>query len=154
MAAPNHRPPPADVSGDSKLTDLSRSESWELVTRSSLGRLAFVIDGWPLVLPVNYLVDGDDVVIRSDPGQELRAARQQVQVALQVDSIDPLYRSGWSVLVFGKVTVIDDPKEAARLDRLGLHSWAASDRSSWIRLQPVDVTGRRLPRAWRYPGPI
>jgi uncharacterized protein len=147
------RPPPADAPAGSKLTVLSQKESWDLVRRSAIGRLAFVMDGWPLVMPVNYLVDGVDVVLRSDPGRKLTAAREQVQAALQVDSIDPVYRSGWSVLVFGVATAVDDAVEVARLDDLGLRSWAASARASWIRLLPVQITGRRLPQAWRYPDP-
>ena len=133
---------------------LTQKECWALVKQAALGRLAFVMDDWPLVMPVNYLVDGPDVVIRSDPGRKLTAARQQVQATLQVDSIDRLHRSGWSVLVFGIATAVDDAEEVARLDGLGLRSWAASDRASWIRLLPVQITGRRLPRAWSYPDPI
>ena len=149
-----HRPPPADAAAGSKLLVLTQKECWALVKQAALGRLAFVMDDWPLVMPVNYLVDGPDVVIRSDPGRKLTAARQQVQATLQVDSIDRLHRSGWSVLVFGIATAVDDGEEVARLDGLGLRSWAASDRASWIRLLPVQITGRRLPRAWSYPDPI
>ena len=148
------RPPPADVAAGSKLTVLTPKESWALLRQTALGRLAFVMDGWPLVMPVNYLVDGVDVVIRSDPGRKLTAARQQVQATLQVDSVDRVHRSGWSVLVFGIATAVDDSEEIARLDGLGLRSWAASERASWIRLRPVQITGRRLPRAWSYPDPI
>jgi nitroimidazol reductase NimA-like FMN-containing flavoprotein (pyridoxamine 5'-phosphate oxidase superfamily) len=154
MTVTPNRPPPADVPAGTKLMVLTQKESWALVKQAALGRLAFVMDGWPLVMPVNYLVDGTDVVIRSDPGRKLTAARQQVQATLQVDSIDRLHRSGWSVLVFGIATAVDDGEEVARLDGLGLRSWAASDRASWIRLLPVQITGRRLPRAWSYPDPI
>ena len=153
MVTPN-RPPPADVAASTKLLVLTQKECWALVKQAALGRLAFVMDDWPLVMPVNYLVDGPDVVIRSDPGRKLTAARQQVQATLQVDSIDRLHRSGWSVLVFGIATAVDDGEEVARLDGLGLRSWAASDRASWIRLLPVQITGRRLPRAWSSPDPI
>ena len=153
MSTPN-RPPPADVAAGSKLTAMSQKESWALVKQAALGRLAFVMDGWPLVMPVNYLVDGADVVFRSDPGRKLTAAHQQVQATLQVDSVDRVHRSGWSVLVFGIATTVDDSEEIARLDRLGLRSWAASERASWIRLLPVQITGRQLPRAWSYPDPI
>ena len=55
MSTPNH-PPPGDVAAGSKLTAMSRKESWALVKQAALGRLAFVMDGWPLVMPVNYLV--------------------------------------------------------------------------------------------------
>jgi hypothetical protein len=73
---------------------------------------------------------------------------------LQVDAVDRVHRSGWSVLVFGIATAVDDPEEIARLDGRGLRWWAASERASWIRLLPVEVTGRRLPRAWSHPDPI
>jgi nitroimidazol reductase NimA-like FMN-containing flavoprotein (pyridoxamine 5'-phosphate oxidase superfamily) len=152
MVTPN-RPPSADATA-SKLAVMTQKESWALVKQAALGRLAFVMDGWPLVMPVNYLVDGDDVVMRSDPGRKLTAARQQVQATLEVDWVDRVHRSGWSVLVFGIATAVDDPQEIARLDRRGLRSWAASERASWIRLLPVEITGRRLPRAWSYPDPI
>jgi nitroimidazol reductase NimA-like FMN-containing flavoprotein (pyridoxamine 5'-phosphate oxidase superfamily) len=144
-------PPPSDTAAGSKLNVLRRQECWALVKGADLGRLAFEMEGWPLVLPVNYLVDGDDIVIRSDPGRKLAAARRQVQAALQVDSVDRLHRSGWSVLVFAIATAVEDPGEVKRLDQLGLRSWAASDRASWIRLLPLEITGRRLPHAWRYP---
>ena len=153
MMTPN-RPPPSEAAAGSKLTVLTQKECWALVKQVALGRFAFVMDGWPLVMPVNYLVDGVDVVIRSDPGRKLTAARQQVQATLQVDSVDRVHRSGWSVLVFGIATAVDDPDEIARLDGRGLRSWAASERASWIRLLPVDITGRRMPRAWNYPDPI
>jgi len=107
MVTPN-RPPPADVAASTKLLVLTQKECWALVKQAALGRLAFVMDDWPLVMPVNYLVDGDDVVIRSDHGRKLTAARQQVQATLQVDSIDRVHRSGWSVLVFGVATAVDD----------------------------------------------
>src|SRR4051794_5733250 len=126
MTVTPNRPPPADVAAGSKLTVLTPKESWALVKQTALGRLAFVLDGWPLVMPVNYLVDGTGAVMRSDPGRKLTAARQQVQATLQVDSVDRLHRSGWSVLVFGVATAVDDGDEVARLDGLGLRSWAAS----------------------------
>jgi nitroimidazol reductase NimA-like FMN-containing flavoprotein (pyridoxamine 5'-phosphate oxidase superfamily) len=132
---------------------LSVKECWSLVRGASVGRLAFVVDGWPLVLPVNYLTDGDNVVLRSDPGTKLAAARRGVQATLQVDSLEPLYRSGWSVLVFGVARSLEDAADVARLDALDLRSWAASDRATWVRIRPVQITGRRLARAWRYPDP-
>jgi len=151
--AESRRPPPSGLVPGSKLNALGHKECWALVKGTDLGRLAFELEGWPLVLPVNYLVDGDDIVIRSDPGRKLTAARRQLHASLQVDSIDRLHRSGWSVLVFAIATAVDDPTEVERLDGLGLRSWAASARASWIRLLPVEVTGRRLPHAWRYPDP-
>ncbi|HEY7044831.1 MAG TPA: pyridoxamine 5'-phosphate oxidase family protein [Nocardioidaceae bacterium] len=130
---------------------LDATECWERVRESGVGRLAFVVENWPVVLPVNFCTDGDDVVLRSGEGLKLSTLRRSPAVALEVDSFEPLYRSGWSVLLLGTASVVDDPDESGRLDALGLRPWAASERASWLRVHPLQITGRRLARAWRYP---
>jgi nitroimidazol reductase NimA-like FMN-containing flavoprotein (pyridoxamine 5'-phosphate oxidase superfamily) len=148
-------PPPADPSthrGRSEV--LAPEQCWERLSASSVGRVAFVVDGWPVVLPVNYAIAGGDVVFRSGPGSKLTAARRTNQVSLQVDSIDVVYRSGWSVLLFGSAETVTDATEIAGIEDLGLRTWARtypSEDMEWIRIRPVSITGRRLPRAWRYP---
>jgi hypothetical protein len=119
-----------------------------------VGRLAFVVDGWPVVLPVNYLIDRDEILIRTSEGLKLEALRRGSQVAFEIDEFDPLYRCGWSVLVLGQgreIIATDALDEAAALP---LQPWAGGERHSWIRIEPLQVTGRRLPRAWRYPDPV
>jgi nitroimidazol reductase NimA-like FMN-containing flavoprotein (pyridoxamine 5'-phosphate oxidase superfamily) len=147
-------PPPSDPPPRPGRPEvLTVDECWERMRRSSVGRLAFVVDGWPVVLPVNYAIDGTDVMVRSGPGSKLAAARQTSQMSLEVDAIDPVYRSGWSVLVFGLAEDVSHPAEVARLEQLALRSWAATPPMEWIRIRPASVTGRHLPKAWRYPGP-
>jgi len=133
---------------------LAREECWSLLRDTSVGRLAFVVDGWPVVLPVNFILDGEEILIRTAPGAKLASARSPAQVSLQADSTEVLYRSGWSVLVFGCATEITDAAELIRVSSLPLRSWAGGDKLYWIRIRPVQVTGRRLPRAWQYPDPI
>jgi len=41
---------------------------------SGADRLGFVVDGRPVVLPINDALDGNDVVIRADPGTKLASA--------------------------------------------------------------------------------
>ena len=133
---------------------LQPDECWTLVRSQAIARLALVVDGWPIVLPVNYVVDGTDIVIRTAPGSAMSAARLEAQVALEVDVIDELYRSGWSVLVLGTAAEITEPSELRHTTALPLRPWAAGQRSCWIRVRPVQITGRRVPRAWHYPGPL
>ncbi|HWC68533.1 MAG TPA: pyridoxamine 5'-phosphate oxidase family protein [Acidimicrobiales bacterium] len=145
--------PPADPSSHLDRSEvLTPEQCWEHLRASSVGRVAFVVDGWPVVLPVNYAIAGSDIVLRSGPGSKLTAARRTSQVSLQVDAIDVVYRSGWSVLLFGTAETVADPSEIAGIDDLGLRTWAATEHMEWIRIHPVSVTGRALPRAWRYPG--
>jgi hypothetical protein len=150
----DRRPPPADPTPAPGPEVLTRTESLSLVGKAGIGRLGFVVDGWPVILPVNYAIDGDGVVVRAAPGAKLTAARSGCQVAIEVDSIDELYRSGWSVLIHGIAEEVTDAGEVSRLDRLPLHPWARGSRRAWIRVRPVQITGRRLARSWQYPGPV
>src|SRR5213078_3225239 len=118
------------------------------------GRLGFVVDEWPVVLPVNYVLDGDDIVVRTDGGTKFSALRRGARVAFEVDAIDTLFQSGWSVLAYGQADEVVDADEVERLQGLGLRPWAGGARPFWIRIRPVSVTGRRLPKGWQYPAPV
>src|SRR5262249_144624 len=48
--------------------------------RPRLGRLAFVGDNWPIVLPMNYALDGDVVYFRTAAGRKLLAASRSARV--------------------------------------------------------------------------
>ena len=61
-----------------------------------------------------------------------------------MDGYDPDRRAGWSVVVRGIATVVDDPAELARLSRIGV--WPAADavaRHYTVRILPDKITGRQ-----------
>ena len=126
------------------LEELDHDECLRLLSRSVLGRLAVVIDGHPLVFPVNFTLDGNAVVMRTDEGTKLYAARHGV-IAFECDDIDRTYHTGWSVIVTGTAEDVRDPVEIARLDRLPLGPWCPGEKPLWLRIQPRTVTGRRIP---------
>jgi uncharacterized protein len=118
-----------------------------LLASVSVGRIGFLADGELVILPVNYLVDGQHVVFRTAAGSKLSAAENGDLVTFEADSYDDLDRSGWSVVVNGVAEVIDDA-ETDRLSGLGLHPWStAVEHPFWIRIRPVSVSGRRTPGA-------
>jgi uncharacterized protein len=146
--------PPRDPGrGDHAPVVLSRLECSTLLRTNHVGRVGFVVDGWPTILPVNYTMDGDDVVIRTGSGTKLSVLRAGAQVSFEVDGFEALYRSGWSVLIFGAAEEIADHSGLEHARSLQLRAWAAGPKSFWIRIRPVQVTGRRLPKAWQYPDP-
>jgi nitroimidazol reductase NimA-like FMN-containing flavoprotein (pyridoxamine 5'-phosphate oxidase superfamily) len=147
-------PPPERRRTRDRAVVVDRVECLSLLEQQRVGRLGFVVDGWPVVLPMNYLVDGGDIVLRTDAGTKLSTLRHGAQVSLQVDSYDHVYRSGWSVLVFGFATEMIDDAAISQARSLGLHSWAGGDDNFWIRIRPLQITGRRLPKAWQYPDPV
>src|SRR4051812_7198360 len=80
---------------------LNRFDCDKLLRTNHGGRLGFLNDGWPAILPVNYVLAGNDIVIRTDAGSKFASIRRGAEVSFEIDAIDPLYRSGWSVLVYG-----------------------------------------------------
>jgi len=116
-----------------------------LVThRPRLGCLAFVDGEWPIVLPINFALDGDVVYFRTAPGSKLDAAVRCDRVAFQLDRVDEVWEEGWSVLAFGHLRVVDDPDELARARRLPLRPWASGDKPHYLRLEIHSVSGRRI----------
>jgi nitroimidazol reductase NimA-like FMN-containing flavoprotein (pyridoxamine 5'-phosphate oxidase superfamily) len=126
------------------LVELEREECLRLLGRAPLGRLAVVAGGRPLVFPVNFTLDGDAVVLRTNEGTKLHAARND-PVAFECDGIDGEYHTGWSVLVLGHAEEVRDPSEVARLDRLPLLPWCAAPKPVWLRIRGPAITGRRIP---------
>ena len=116
-----------------------------LVThRPRLGRLAFVADDWPLVLPMNYALDGDVVYFRTAAGRKFFAASRRPRVTFQVDHVDEVWEDGWSLLAFGWLRMVEDPGELARVRHLPLRPWAGGDRPHFLALDIDSISGRRI----------
>ena len=103
-----------------------------------------MVDGRPIVFPVNFTFDGSAVVLRTDEGTKLEGARRGL-VAFECDDIDRTYHTGWSVLITGDAEEVHDPEEIARLERLPLGPWCEGPKPVWLRIRPHTITGRRIP---------
>lgn len=124
---------------------LDDEECWSLLADASVGRLGVIVDGRPEILPVNHGVDGRSVVFRTDYGGKLRGLARQSWVAFEADGVDEDREAGWSVLVKGRADEVVDRSEIERLASLDVHFWGVGEKSHWIRIDPVEVTGRRIP---------
>ncbi len=137
-------PAPTDRHG---LEVLSLAQCLALLRSRPIGRLAYLEAGQPNVVPVNHLVDGSNVVVRSLSGGKLDAAVVGEPVAFELDDYDPARGTGWSVIVRGRALLIDDTDDIARYE-VELDSWAIDDPSegTWIRIVADEISGRRLRR--------
>lgn len=124
---------------------LTRDECIALLAHRPIGRIAIVgTDGRPLVFPVNFALDGDAIVFRTDAGTKLHGARRG-QIAFECDGVDTTYHTGWSVLATGSAEEVVNAAELTRLSRLPVGPWCPGPKSTWLRLRPRVLTGRRIP---------
>lgn len=136
---------PSAIDPTNEMGVLSDEQCIELLKTTPLGRLGFLADDAPLVLPVNYAWDDHSVVFRTLEGLKLAAAAEGQRVCFEVDGWDPKARTGWSVLVAGQAREVTDWAEQEALEQLGLVSWSrAKWRPIWIRVEPTEITGRVL----------
>jgi uncharacterized protein len=124
--------------------ELTKSECFALLSGERLGRVAVVDDQGPIVFLVNFVLDRNMVVFRTDEGTKLDAAARGSRVAFEIDGMDEAARSGWSVLVRGEATEVTDPAELARLRKLRLTPWAPGAKTHYVRILPAQLTGRRI----------
>ncbi|MFC6599238.1 helix-turn-helix domain-containing protein [Kitasatospora paranensis] len=139
-------PPPgrSAPSGHPALIRLTEAECRDRIGDRGVGRIALPADAGPVVLPVNYTVDGGTVVYRTAP-HTVAAVLPGSPVSFQVDRIDERTRRGWSVLITGAAEHVTDPAAVAQLERRpGAEPWAGGDRPVWIRIRPDHITGRRI----------
>lgn len=134
-----------DVVPVHRLEELSLEESLELLASEQVGRLGVVVDGQPVIFPVNYVLDGQLVVFRNDPGTKLTHASLD-RVCFEVDRIDPERHEGWSVVVQGigrEITeALDDASVRERA--LDLQTWITGEKGHWVRISTPRISGRRL----------
>jgi uncharacterized protein len=83
---------------DPEMHVIPTDECYWLLGTHEFGRIGVVADHYPLILPVNYRLDGTTVVIRTHSGTILSAA-EHANVTFEVDEVDRASRSGWSVLI-------------------------------------------------------
>ena len=116
-------------------------ECLQLLASVPVGRVGFVADGEVVVLPVNHVVDGQDVIFRTAYGSKVAAAGGQDRTAFEADHYNEQTRSGWSVLVNGRAEVVDAEADIQRLSlslsRLGMYPWVtAVQHPFWTRSGP------------------
>jgi nitroimidazol reductase NimA-like FMN-containing flavoprotein (pyridoxamine 5'-phosphate oxidase superfamily) len=127
------------------LNALVERECVELLAGQVLGRVAVVVDGRARVFPVNYVLDGGDIVFRTGEGTKLDAANAGAVVTFEVDHSDPLYHTGWSVMATGPLQAITQPEELRRVRGLPVRAWGREGRQ-WVRMPIGSISGRRITR--------
>ncbi|UVJ41260.1 pyridoxamine 5'-phosphate oxidase family protein [Arthrobacter sp. CJ23] len=133
---------------------LSPDECWDLLGRTSVGRLAVIVDHHPEIFPVNYVLDQGSIVFRTGVGTKFWATMTD-PCALEIDGYSASSGKAWSVVVRGQTRLFLDQHERAAVDALNLDPWQPGSKSHYLRLDLDTVTGRRFkttrPDIWNTP---
>ncbi|TVZ06136.1 pyridoxamine 5'-phosphate oxidase family protein [Trebonia kvetii] len=150
---PNATPRPA--------IELTAGECWQLLASVPIGRVVFTHRAMPAIRPVNHLVEGRTIIIRTHLGAAIasratagtagaavgpegsRAEDPGSVVCYEADQIDPARHTGWSVIVTGLARLVTDPGAIARYAD-ALHPWMAGEMHQVVAIEPRFVSGIRL----------
>ena len=116
-----------------------------LLRRHRFGRIAVTDADGPVIFPVNYMMDGDSIVFRTDEGTKLHSARAGATVAFEIDGVDPVHRLGWSVLARGVLEPVAATDASSERAVLPAAPYPEGRRTHVVRISSPHLTGRRIP---------
>ena len=123
---------------------LDRAHSLRLVASAAVGRLAIHAGALPAIVPVNFALTDEAVVLRTSTGSKLQQAIDNAVVAFEVDDYDTLRHTGWSVNIVGIARQVTDPVALEELRRVPLAHWAPGDACHLVTIGLDVVSGRRI----------
>ncbi len=117
---------------------LTEAECLALLAGNQVAHVAVGGDGPPAICPVNYVVDGNSIVIRTN-----WPALAHASLALLTFQIDG---AGWSVMVQGVGHDITDALDSAseHLQSVPVAPWAPGPQPRLLRLVPRTISGHRF----------
>lgn len=123
---------------------LDDDECWDLLSSTSVGRLAVDVAGRPDIFPINFVVDDRSIVFRSGAGTKLAASVLLHHVAFEIDGFEPDDRTTWSVVVKGRAHEVERMQDVFEAEDLPLFPWIAHPKPNIVRITPEEVSGRRF----------
>jgi transcriptional regulator with XRE-family HTH domain len=136
----------SDPTAPAVLTSLDPDECRRLIAAGGVGRVIFTEPRGPVALPVNFRTLGSDIVVRTEPDAALVSSAAIARISFEVDHLDDALAEGWSVLVSGNGYQVTAAAELNLVKGLGDTPWAGGERTTFVRIVPDVVTGRRIRR--------
>ncbi len=126
------------------LIELDRDQCLALLGSVPVGRLVHTAQELAGIVPVNFVLQPDGIYLRTGAGSTAsRLAGEGQLVAFEADAYDALGRTGWSVVVHGHASRVEDRLAVAHLDGSALDPWAGGERREVVRIALELVNGRR-----------
>ena len=115
---------------------LSERQCWDLLAVASVGRLALSVRALPVIVPVQYYLDGHRLAVCVGHRELPERSLDETVIAFAADSIDPVTRSGWWVQIQGRSVI---PRGLRVATDCG---WPAA--AQIVEIQPGTIIGRRM----------
>jgi len=129
--------------------ELSTHQCEALLRVGMVGRVAFSTPTGPHMLPVNYTVVDDAIVVRTSPYSLLGTHGRNTMVAFGIDGFDQEQKRGWSVQARGRMEVVTTHQELERIREVAdPNPWANGARALYMRLRWTELSGRQLGTSW------
>ena len=93
---------------------------------------------------MNFVLLDDRIVIRTGRGTKLDAATRNTVVAFEVDEIEAVEQTGWSVVVTGVARELVAPDEIDEVSASPPARWAPGSDGRYIAISTDIVSGRRI----------
>ena len=126
------------------VVELAVHECLGLLRTTTVGRLAIAGADHPELFPINYVVDHGTVVFRTAPGTKLAGLTAHHNVTFEADAYDAAAGEAWSVIIKGGAVPIASIHERVESLDLPLFPWHNSPKPHFVRIEPVEITGRRF----------
>lgn len=132
-----------------EVIELPRHQTESLVRAGSAGRVALCTTEGPYLVPVNYSVVDEAVVIRTTQDSFLATHAPGAMLAFEVDQFDYENHRGWSVVARGTARRITQIRELEHvMATWEPRTWADGQRCVFLYLPWQQLTGRRLGDGW------
>lgn len=122
--------------------ELSRDECLRLLGEGVVGWVAYPDDDGARLVPVNYVLHRDEMVLTTSYGSKLAAAAHNRAMSFGIGEFDVSSRTGWSVVVRGRSHLVGD--ELVNPDLPPGEAWAVRGKGIPIAIELAHVSGRRV----------
>jgi uncharacterized protein len=123
---------------------LESDQCLRLLAQAPLGRVGLTSGALPVILPVNFLLHEDHILVRTGRGTKLDAATRNAVVAFEADHIDSFNHTGWSVVVVG-IARDADPSALGASAPHPPARWAPAGGDERLISISIDfISGRRI----------
>ncbi len=127
---------------ETPIRQLSDQECWEQLATQDVGRLVTRVRDVIDIFPVNYVVDGESIVLRTAEGSKLVELVISEDVLFEVD--EHTDSDAWSVILRGKARRLERASEIEAADALPLKPMVPTLKRNYVRIVPTSMSGRHF----------